>query len=880
MDSARWERLQALFHAALDRPEAERAAFLDRIDDPALRADVEAMLAEDTDGTSPLDRSLGDLAHGVLDATPLPRTVGPYRVLRELGRGGSGVVYLAEREDLGRRVAVKVLRDATLSPARRARFEREERTLAALAHPAIARLYDADALPDGTPYFVMEYVEGTPLTAYCDEHDAGLPTRLRLFRAACEAVEHAHHQAVIHRDLKPSNILVTERDGSPGGRPAVKLLDFGIAKPLDTLDAPVEQTRGFRMMTPAYAAPEQFRGEPVGTYTDVYALGVLLYELLAGVLPYDLAGLTPGQAEARVLGEAPAPPSRRRAEAVLPFVVGTRAWADLDVLCLTAMHRDPERRYPTVDALVRDLDRFREGRPLEARPDSFGYRAGKFVRRHRRPLAAAAVVLAVVVGLVGFYTARLAEARDAALADAARTQRIQGFVLDLLAGGDGAAGPPDTLRVLTAVARGAHEARVLDGEPDLQAALLHTLGTVYHGFGDLERADTLLQSALAQRRALWGPAHPEVVRSLAALGALRGDQGRLDEAERLARRAFERARDHLPPGHPALAEALVAYGAVRQQQGDYDAAITLLAEAVRLHAARDPGPGYSRALRELADAHAYAGDYATSDSLNRRLLALNERLFGPRHPRYASNLLNLAGNRTERGYAEEAEPLYRQALDILLDYHGPDHPDVASALSLLGDALVVQERHDEAATVVRQALAARERIFGPDHPDVGLTLSRLGNIAIRTGDLDAADSLFSRQLAIYRSALGESHQWVGAALSSMASVHHRKGEPERAEGALRQALAVYEEALGPDHVSTAITRTKLGRLLVLNGRHTAAEPHLRAGYETLRAQTSPSFWALQSAREDLAAVCEATERPDEAARFRAEHAEAEAAPRG
>src|SRR5688572_3584109 len=299
-----------------------------------------------------------------------------------LGEGGMGVVYLAERGDLGSKAAIKIRRDAWLSPARRERFAVEQRTLAQLNHPSIARLYDADTLPDGTPWFVMEYVEGVPLTAFCDTHASTIPERLRLFRDVCEAVQHAHRHAIIHRDLKPSNILVTQ-DGTG------KLLDFGIAKQLESLEGSEVTRTGLRPMTPAYAAPEQVSAGRLGIHTDVYSLGVVLYELLVGRLPFDVAQTTPSELERLIVEQEPERPSvAARRTPALP-VGSSRAqsaskpqWADLDVLCLTAMHKDPARRYASVEALIRDVDHYLTGEPLEARPDSLRYRTSKFVRRN------------------------------------------------------------------------------------------------------------------------------------------------------------------------------------------------------------------------------------------------------------------------------------------------------------------------------------------------------------------------------------------------------------------------------------------------------------------------------------------------------------------
>src|ERR1051326_1405845 len=469
MDSTRWQRIQTLFHDAADLPPSQQSVFLRSAcgSDDELFAHVLAMLEEDQRSASLLDRQLAEVAHEALDEERPPQTTarefGPYRVLRLLGEGGMGVVYLAERTDLGNQVAVKLLRDSWLSPARRERFSAEQKTLAQLNHQAIARLYDADTLPDGTPWFAMELVDGVPLTEYCRQHRCTIAERLQLFRQVCEAVLFAHQNAVIHRDLKPSNILV-KADGT------VKLLDFGIAKQIESLDVSVDQTMtALRLMTPAYAAPEQIRGDRIGIQTDVYSLGVILYELLTGQLPYDLSNLTPAEAASVIVGHEPGKPSTTARRAGQLATLSKTAWADLDVLCLTAMHKDPARRYQSAEALIRDVDHYLKEEPLDARPDSLRYRVSKFVGRHRRSVIASALVMALLLGMAAFFTVRLAKARNAALDEAARTQRVQRFMMNLFQGGDEAAGPSDDLKVITLVDRGVQEAQGLNSDPNVQA---------------------------------------------------------------------------------------------------------------------------------------------------------------------------------------------------------------------------------------------------------------------------------------------------------------------------------------------------------------------------------------------------------------------------
>jgi len=862
MDSARWHRIQTLFHEAADLPERQRQIFLKDAcpDDDGLMADVLAMLEEDSRGASLLDRDVANLAHRIVGDGTSPsftsKDFGPYRVVRVLGEGGMGVVYLAERDDLGSLVAIKILRDAWLSPARRERFLSEQRTLAQMNHPSIARLYDADTLADGTPWFAMEYVDGLPLTEYCLRRQSSIRERLQSFRSVCDAVQHAHQHAIIHRDLKPSNILV-KPDGT------LRLLDFGIAKQLDCLDHPVDQTlTGLRLMTPAYAAPEQVRGGPVGVYTDVYSLGVILYELLAGRLPFDFANLAPSEAGAMIAERQPDKPS-----AAAKGAASKTAWADLDVLCLTAMHKDPQRRYPSVEALIRDIDHYLNGEPLEARPDSARYRLRKFVSRNRRFLAVAALALTVVASLVVFFTVRLAAARNRALAEAARTQRIQSFMLNLF--GDQAAGPADSLRVVTLLDRGVEEARILDREPAVQAELYFTLGGLYQKLGKLDRADALLGTALERRRAIYGRDHPEVAESLVALGLLRISQARLEEAERLVREGFEMSRRSAPANGPAVARATSALGKVLEHRGRYPQAVTILEQAIRLQSA--PGaaaPDLADSLSELANAQFYLGHYAISDALNRRLLATHRQMYGERHPMVADDLINLSAIQYNQGHYPEAEGFARQALDINMSWYGKDHPEVASSLTSLGQALGRQNRYDEAEDVLQQSLAIQERVYGPMHNRVALALNELGNVELKRGELDEAEARFRRAVDSYRAVNGDRHYSVAIALSNLGGVYLERKQYARAEELLREVIARMTEALSADHLNTGVAQLRLGRALLRERRYGDAETHLLAGYEIIGKQTAPSISWLQTARQDLVTLYEESGRPEKAARFR------------
>jgi serine/threonine-protein kinase len=885
MDRGRWEKVQSLFHEAADLPKAEQDNFLENQcgDDSELRAEVMALLREDAEGESILDGDVAQVADAILndsESQGVPfKKFGPYRIKRALGEGGMGVVYLAEREDLGNEVAIKVLRDAWVSPARRERFASEQRTLAQLNHPSIARLYDANTSADGTPFFVMEYVEGIQLTEYCAEHKCSIAERLRLFRAVCEAVLYAHQQAVIHRDLKPSNILVRS-DGT------VRLLDFGIAKQIENLGEAVDQTvTALRMMTPAYAAPEQIRGEQTGIQTDVYSLGVILYQLLAARLPFDLSNRTPAQTEKRLTETQAERPSIANETSTAANGgertedVSAAAWADLDVLCLTAMHKDRTRRYQSVEALIRDVDHYLKGEPLDARADNWRYAAGKFVSRNRSAVTMAAVVFAMVVALVAFYTWRLTKARNAALAESARTERIQKFMLNLFQGGDEAAGPADSLRVVTLLDRGVQEAKSLDTEPAVQAELYRTLGGIYEKLGKFDQAESLLQTALKERQAIFGPDSREAAESTVDLATLRDYQARLPEAEQLATDGLGMTRRHSPANDPAVAKALTVLGKAQEDRGLYDTAIKTLDEAVKMQSANDEESAEEAAsLYELANAHFYAGHYDISEELNERVLALNKKIYGDGHPRVADILVNLGAIQYDTGHYAEAEKYDRQAVAIVQGWYGKDNPETADDLTILARALVKQTRYDEATDLLQQSLSIKERVYGPVHPSVASSLNELGSAALQQGNYDAAEQYFSRMADIYRAVYGEHHYLMATALSNLASVYMKRNQWARAEKIYRQVVPLYTETLSANHINTGIARIKLGRCLLHQQEYAEAATESRAGYEILVKQMAPNVSWLVNAREDLAAEYDAMKRPEEAAQFRAQLASAVAKP--
>lgn len=864
MEYTDWQRAQEIFHQVVElQADLRPAALVDLCrHDPALMAHVEAMLAEDAcedpllnDGVAPLAASLLEHHWTANGRLAFPR-LGHYRVERVLGEGGMGVVYLAHHEQIGGEVAIKLLRDAWLSPSRRQRFTAEQRMLAQMRHPGIAQIYEADTTPDGTPWFAMEYVQGETLTSYWNTQRGTVQQCLMLFREICVAVQYAHQRAIIHRDLKPSNILVTS-----GGQ--VKLLDFGIAKSLDDSSQSDSTVTALRLMTPAYAAPEQLHGDAVGVFTDIYALGVLLYEMLTGELPTEWP--------ARGI---PTEPRRPSAVADLNrFATPPSAgeWSDFNALCLTAIREKPEQRYASVEAMIRDIDAFLDKRPLAARTPSWSYRLRKFVSRRRAPLAYATATALLIACLVFYFTNRLRVARDAALNEAARTERMQGFTRNLFRGNESTVGPAEDMRVKTLLDRGREEANSLSGDPEMQADMRETLGDIYRKLGDTDKADALMSDALGFRRTQDSPR--KYAHALVQLGLVRMDEGHLDDAEKMEQEAYDiasRLRKEAGRSVGSVeAEAMVALGSTLEAKGDYARASELLSQALKLQPAdQTPDPDSAAVLRELANTHFYQGHYTVADSLNHQVLTMHRALYGERHPEIAEDLNNLAAIQFELGNLEQAEKQYRQSLAITEAWYGVAHPKTADDLTSLGRTLVREKKFSDAQSVLERALRIQQTIHGHDHLTVASALNELGTLASLREIYDEAEQRFSEALAIWRKIYGSEHQFIGVGLSNLGSVYMGKKDYVKAEAMYRQALAVFIETVHESHLNTAIAHVKLGRALLRQHRYLEAEAETRKGYETLAGTVAPANGFLKAAKLDLVQIYTGLHRESEADRFR------------
>ncbi len=842
----RFRQARLVFEELVDLDEDERGGRLAdlALADPRLAEAVREMLAADRRAQGFL--SLPAVAYALDDppTTPDPATAGSqaaarvgqrfgaYRLIELLGVGGMGEVYLAERAD-GRfehRVALKLVKRGMDTAQILRRFARERQILARLDHPGIARLLDGGEGEDGRPYFVMERVEGEPVTQYCAVRGTPLEERLRLVAECCDAVDAAHRSLVVHRDLKPSNILVTA-DGR------VKLLDFGIARLLDEEDGETQLTRhGAHVLTPAYAAPEQILGGGVSMATDVFALGVVLYELLTGALPHDRQAATPYNLVSRVERESAEKPSTlvRKAGAAAGETGGERRArrlrGDLDTIALKALARDPARRYASAAALAADLRAYLERRPVSARPDTTTYRVRKFVGRHRVGVGASIVVASSLVAALAVSLAQTAVARR----QAERAAAAQAFLESLFSGldPDRMAGAAPTVRDL--LESGSERLSVeLAEQPELRAEMELLVGQVFSQLSLPDQAEPLLRRALDRRRSLHGAADARTAEVQKRLAVSLHRQARYAEAEPLLRELLARAErlgDDVE-----VSSVLSNYGNLERQTGDYRTAAAMLERGValagragdidsrhlattlnnlglvywrqqRLHAAV---AAFSRALgihrknapdsalvagtlQNLCELNRDLGELEAAQSFGEQALALQRSLYPPHHPAIGGTLTGLAALARRRGDSAAALELYRQSIATYEASQRPDHPDLAWSLRGLASLLRQEGKTAEAVAALERALALRRKAFGDRHPEVAQSWQDLARGRLAADDLGGALAALRTGVEIYRATLPPDSSQLAGGLFFLGDVLRQNGRARQGIPFLEEALAIWQ----------------------------------------------------------------------------------------
>ena len=863
IDPKKWAQLQAIFLEAVERPHSERESWVRKTlgDDPVSAETVLAMIDADEEDGSLVDEGLAGMALATLASSREPFEdlhFGPYKLLRMIGEGGMGVVYLAENPINGQRVAIKILLDARLSPARRERFNHEQKMLGALEHKNIARLHHADLLENGTPWFAMEYVGASettaaplPITEYCRAHALDLRERLRLFHTVCDAVQYVHSKMLVHRDLKPSNILVTA-DGS------VKLIDFGIGKDLAEENGASGMTAaGIRLMTLEYAAPEQIRGGEALPATDVYALGVVLYELLTDGHPFELKNCSAFEIERKLTEENAPRPSQRAHETGRANVATKGEWRDLDALVAKAMHKDAEQRYGSVEALVGDLENFLHSRPLVARPDGWRYTTSRFIKRNRRALAASGVVGVLLVGMTVFYTVSLMRARDAALEEKERTQRVVDFMLQLLKNGDDEVAPATEMKVTDLVERGVKNAEGMQNDPQVQAVLLDTFGGIFQSWGQADRAYKLLDAGAKERAAIFGHESPEAAENLMHLGSWHNDQDELPAAEKIFRQVLAIQQKKLEPMDTALERTHTALGLVLQRQGEYLPSMDALNRAIAIgqHHPEDP-VDLSAALGLQANNYYYLGRYEESEKLNREGLELDRKIHGPRHPDISDDLINIGNIEFQRDDFAGAERDFRQAYQICVAWFGPDHKSVADSELYLSKALRMEGKVDEAESLLRHGYAVMSKQKKPT-TTLAMIVDELGKVAVKRNDLDEAEKQYRESIALFTTIHGKDHPSTLTIRGNLADLYTRKKDAKKADAMMREILAAYARRSTTEPLQLGIAHLRMGRALRLEGKNHEALAEITQGIQLVSSKSGEKSNWLAEAYGDLGAVYEA-----------------------
>jgi len=789
------------------------------------------------------------------------RTIGPgeaipgaivdsYRLLQPIGQGGMGEVWLAEqKEPVRRRVALKLIKAGMDTREVVARFESERQALALMDHPAIAKVFDAGSTPQGRPYFVMEYVTGMPITDYCDKHRLTTRRRLQLFMLVCDGVQHAHQKAILHRDLKPSNILVGEVDG----KPAPRIIDFGVAKATaqrltaDTIFTQVGAVVG----TPGYMSPEQAdsAGTDVDTRTDVYSLGVVLYQLLVGVLPLDFRTTPPDQflrrlrdedaprpsTKLRTLGEQTSTTARNRGADAPTLARQLRG--DLDAITLKALEKDRSRRYATPSDLAADIGRYLRNEPVLARPASAAYRARKYVRRHRVGVAVAAIAAVLLCSVAiaqAFELRRIKRERD-------RADRVTGFMTGMFKVSNPSEARGNDIRAREILDKASKEIETgLAKDPELQAQMMHVMGHVYESLGLYAKADSLLRRAVDIRRSMLGAHNPDTLKSMHDLAGVLTFESRYSDAEKWSRETLDSRRHTLGSEHRDTLDSMSQLALIWNDEGRYPEAEKLNREALEM-ARRVLGPedGVTRMITQhLAIDLAYEGKYPDAEKTFRELVEMDRRRLGPDHPDVLADMGNLAATLQQEQKLAEAEKLY---LDVNQTEHrvlGPEHPTTLLTMGNLALVLSSEKRYADSEKMFRETLEIKRRRLGPEHRSTLVTTGNLADVLTKEGRYPEAEQLVRQTLAAERRTLGPEHSDTLVTLEGLGDLLKQEKRYPEAEKVFRETLDGRRRALGPDHPDTASAAYALACILALEGQRDQAFANLQfAAAHALPAET-------------------------------------------
>ena len=736
--------------------------------------------------------------------------IGPYRLLQLLGEGGMGEVWLAEQKTpIHRTAALKLIKAGMDTKLVVARFESERQALALMDHPNIARVFEAGSTAEGRPYFVMEYVPGLPITEYCDKHRLTIKERLELFTQVCDGVQHAHQKAIIHRDLKPSNLLVVEQDN----KAVPKIIDFGLAKATAQrlTDKTMFTELGVMIGTPEYMSPEQAdqREQNIDTRTDVYSLGVILYELLVGARPFEAKALRAAGLDAilrvireveppkpstkiRSMGAASADSAAKRKEEPRSFA--RHLQGELDWITMKALEKDRVRRYGAASELSADISRYLRNEPVEAGPETAGYRLKKYAIRHRIALAAAAGLLLLLTGFTvtqAVELRRITAERNRATRERDRATRITDFMTSMFKVSNPGATRGDTVTAREILDKASADIGAgLSKDPELQAQMMHVMGDVYYNLGLYPRAERLERQSLEIRQRVLGPEHPDTLDTMNSLASALADEGRSAEAEKLYRETLDIRRRVLGPEHPDTLKSMNNLATVLDDQGHFAEVEKLHRETLEIRR-RVLGPEHPDTLvsmHNLANVLQNEGRYAEAEKLDRETLEIRRRVLGPEHPETLKSMSNLAVLLDEEDHSAEAEKLDRETLEIKRRVFGPEHPDTLRTMNNLAVVLDNEGRYAEAEKLDRETLDIKRRVLGPESPGTLISMNELATVLSSEGRYAEAEKLERETLEIRRRVLGPESPATAGSIYNLACIAALRGRRDEALSLLREAV--------------------------------------------------------------------------------------------
>lgn len=846
-ETRQWRTVKDLFHTALECAPEFRADFLREACgcDESLFAEIRSLLeahelcagSADFSQAQPLD---------LLELSSAPDLIGPYHLIRKLGAGGMGQVWLAEQTPLHRTVALKLIRGGLFDDALLSRFEAERQTLALMDHPAIAKVLDAGATRDGQPYFVMEYVAGDPFTDYCDQERLSIPERLALFIKVCEGVQHAHQKAIIHRDLKPANILVVKIDGVPTPR----IIDFGLAKAIasDTSRSIVLTHVGMVVGTPAYMSPEQAESGAllVDTRTDVYALGVILYELLTGTLPFAHDRNLPLDEMLRRLREEDAArPSARierdrnesaaRAELrhTQPKQLAGMLRGDLDWITMKAMEKNRARRYGSPSELAADIERHLHHQPVLAGPAALGYRVRKYVRRHSFAVGIAAILAVLLTGFAiteAIQLRRITQERDRATRERDRANRVTSFMTGMFQVSDPSETRGNSITAREILDRATSEIDSgLARDPQLQAQMMFSMATVYSHLGLYGQSEPLFEKTVSLRMSVLGPEAPDTLNAKLALALTQEHLGHYPQAEAIDRTVLAaRQRPHDPPSSDA-ARAMSDLAVVLSDEGHYNESEKLQRDTleIRRRLLGSDSRDTADSITNLANVLQLEARYPEAEKLDREAVALRTRILGTDHPDTLSVIGNLANVLWREGKYLEAESLNRQVLAQRLHLYGQNNPLTLQTMSNLANVLHREGKEGEAEKLTRDTLDGQRRVLGPEHPETLMSMNNLTAILSKEGKYAEAAGLGQEVLDTRRRVLGPEHPLTLRAMSNLADSLAKLGRWQDAQNLLSQALNIQQRVLKPNSPDLALSKYNLACVLAHQGKRSQAFAMLR-----------------------------------------------------